>query len=407
MPPVRRLYRCPRRRICGGVARGVAIHLGISAWVVRALFVVLTAAQGMGVLLYVVLWVVVPVQPAADRASRGRAAISALVSGVMAVAVGLGLWQWSRSTHTLVLGFAGVVLVGAALTWQRTDPQQREQRLSSSLTFPWLGIASDQRRSITLLRWCAGGVLVLIGLAGLLIISGEFTAPRSGVIFGVTMLAGLAIVLGPWLARVLAALRQERYARIRSQERAEVAAIVHDKVMHTLALIQRRAGDPREVSRIARGQERELRSWLYGTPAAADQQFGAAVHAVAAEAEDAYAVTVETVVVGDIGLDEPTHALVAATREALLNAAKHAEVNKISLYAEVDAGADTEGISVYVRDRGVGFELATVPADRHGVHHSIIERMRRYGGTARLRTAPGQGTEVRLHLPRGGGGVSE
>ncbi len=149
--------------------------------------------------------------------------------------------------------------------------------------------------------------------------------------------------------------------------------------MHTLALIQRRADDPREVSRIARGQERELRSWLYGTAAAAavDQQFSAAMQAVAAEVEDAYAVTVETVVVGDVGLDESTHALVAATREALLNAAKHAEVTKISPYAEVAAGA--EGISVYVRDRGVGFELATVPADRHGVHHSIIERMRLAG----------------------------
>jgi signal transduction histidine kinase len=171
---------------------------------------------------------------------------------------------------------------------------------------------------------------------------------------------------------------------------------VHDQVLHTLALIQRRAGDSTSVLRLARGQERTLRNWLYKPTGSPADRFAAALEQAAAEVEDTFGIEVETVVVGDCETDEQVTALVAAAREALVNAARHAKVGSVSLYAEAEA----EQLSVFVRDRGSGFELSTVDADRHGVRGSIIGRMRRHGGQAEIRTAPGEGTEVRLTVPR-------
>ncbi len=397
-PP--RLLRASRGRLLGGVGAGIAAHLGMSRWVVRTAFATLVPFQGVGVLLYAVFWVVLPADPDAERATRrGSGVGQALFFGVIVAATVVVLGLWQSSTQILVLACVGIVVIGAALTWQRVDVAQREQWIAVAPTTSWLGAAAGSTRPATLLRWACGGGLVLAGLAGLLIVSGELTGLRSGLIFTAAMLAGIAVVLGPWLARVLGALRQERHARIRSQERAEVAAIVHDKVMHTLALIQRRAGDAREVSRLARGQERELRTWLYTPASASDRRFSAAVEAAAAEVEDTYAVTVGVVTVGDAVLNAPLTALVAATREALLNAAKHAGVTDISLYAEVESSAKNPTVSVFVRDRGSGFAADAVPSDRHGVHDSIVARMRRHGGHAELRTAPGEGTEVGLRMP--------
>jgi signal transduction histidine kinase len=190
-------------------------------------------------------------------------------------------------------------------------------------------------------------------------------------------------------------LRAERVGRIREQERAEIAAMVHDQVLHTLALIQRKAADAKEVVRLARGQERALRNWLYKPTASPTDKFSAAVEEIVAEVEDTYGIVVESVVVGDIDVNESVAALVAAAREALVNAARHAKVASVSLYAEVES--DT--ISVFVRDRGVGFEMAGVGPDRHGVRGSIMGRMERHGGTAEIRSEPGSGTEVRLSMP--------
>jgi signal transduction histidine kinase len=171
--------------------------------------------------------------------------------------------------------------------------------------------------------------------------------------------------------------------------------MVHDQVLHTLALIQRNAADTAMVTRLARGQERSLRNWLYKPMGSASEFFAAAVEQAAAEVEDTYAIAVETVVVGDQEVDEHTRALVAATREALVNAARHAKVGTVSLYAEVEPGE----VSVFVRDRGVGFEPSTIDDNRHGVRGSIVGRMQRHGGRAEIRSEPGEGTEVRLHLP--------
>jgi signal transduction histidine kinase len=243
-------------------------------------------------------------------------------------------------------------------------------------------------------------LLVIVGVVGILgrFAPGEpdLSATLFGMLFALLALAGVVIALAPVLWRMVGQLREERVARIREQERAEVAAMVHDQVLHTLALIQRNATDSTSVVRLARGQERTLRNWLYKPTGSPSDRFAAALEEVAAEVEDTYAVSVETVVVGDGDNDEHVGALIAATREALVNAARHAKVGTVSLYAEAEA----EQFSVYVRDRGAGFDLSTVDGDRHGVRGSIIGRMQRHGGHAHIRSAPGEGTEVELTIPR-------
>jgi signal transduction histidine kinase len=197
--------------------------------------------------------------------------------------------------------------------------------------------------------------------------------------------------------RMISDLGEERRQRIRAQEREELAARLHDSVLQTLALIQRNAAAPREVVRLARGQERELRTVLYGSKAPGGQ-LSDALRSLAAEVEDEYGVAVDAVVVGDASTDgrPGLAALVAASREALVNAAKHAEVSSVSLYAEVEA----DDIAVYVKDRGAGFDAASVDADRQGIRQSIVGRMERHRGTAKVRSRVGEGTEVEMRLPR-------
>ena len=261
------------------------------------------------------------------------------------------------------------------------------------------GVDNTDRRAY-LLRLIGGGTCVMVGVVGLVVVvSPELrvgvTASVEGLLFALLGLAGVALVTAPLLWRTFGQLRAEREARIREQERAEVAAIVHDQVLHTLALIQRNAGDARTVQRLARVQERSLRGWLYQPGTGAGDMLAAAVEQACAEVEQAYAIVVESVVVGDRAVDENVAALVLAAREAMVNAARHAKVETVSLYAEVESDA----VSVFVRDRGVGFDPDQVDRDRQGVRGSIIGRMARHGGTAEIRSEPGEGTEVRLRLP--------
>jgi signal transduction histidine kinase len=193
-------------------------------------------------------------------------------------------------------------------------------------------------------------------------------------------------------------LTAERAERVRTQERADMAAHLHDSVLQTLALIQRNADDAATVARLARAQERDLRSWLYAGEAADESSVAAALRAAGAGVEDAHGVSVDVVAVGDCPFGEQVRPIVNAAREAMTNAAKHAGTPRVDVYAEVTEDA----IEVFVRDRGAGFDPTTVPDDRHGVRDSIVDRMRRHGGRAEVRSAPGEGTEVRLHLPRPG-----
>ncbi len=207
---------------------------------------------------------------------------------------------------------------------------------------------------------------------------------------------GLAITLGPWVWRLTSDLAAERAERVRTQERADLAAHLHDSVLQTLALIQKNAGDAATVARLARSQERDLRSWLFDSTPVGDGTLAGAMREVVREIEDTYGVDVELVTVGEAHVDEALAPIVAATREAATNAAKHAGTHVVDIYAEV---GPTQ-VEVFVRDRGTGFDPESIPADRQGVRNSILDRMSRHGGTAEVRSTPGSGTEVRLKLPR-------
>jgi signal transduction histidine kinase/phage shock protein PspC (stress-responsive transcriptional regulator) len=402
--PVRRLYRDPSRRLVAGVASGIAAHLGLSPLVVRIVFIGLLPFNGIGPLMYAIFWAVLPTQPldpAAPRPRRDRRQL------VQLLALGIGVLLLQQLTGIgggadAALGWlVAVIAVGAGIIWHLADPGRRRRWSATVPQAPWLAPVVDERdRPGYLLRLIGGGACVIVGVIGLLVVFWPnhgvgFGALLGGLLYSLIALAGVALVLAPLLWRMFTQLRAERVGRIREQERAEIAAMVHDQVLHTLALIQRNAADAKEVVRLARGQERSLRNWLYKPAASPTDKLSAAIEEIVAEVEDTYAVAVESVVVGDIDVNERVAALVAAAREALVNAARHGEVASVSLYAEVEGDA----VSVYVRDRGVGFEMASVGPDRHGVRGSIVGRMERHGGAAEIRSEPGAGTEVRLTMP--------
>lgn len=379
----------------------MARHLGISLLAVRIAFVVLLGFNGLGLLLYAAFWAVLP-QQQPTGAPPPRRDVAALLPFI---AIGLGVIIVSslvfdgRGVANTAGWLVAVIAVGAGVIWHQADPGRRQQWSETIPQVPWLGavVAESDRRSF-LLRFIGGGVLVAVGIIGVVWVYGpndNLEAVFNGVIFALVGLAGVGVVTAPVLWRTISQLRTEREGRIREQERAELAAMIHDQVLHTLALIQRNAADVKSVQRLARGQERSLRNWLYRPTASPTERFAAALEQAAAEVEDTYAITVETVVVGDTPCDERVGALVAAAREALVNAARHAGVQTVSLYAEVES----DELSVFVRDRGAGFDMDTVEEHRHGVRGSIVGRMQRHGGRAEIRSAPGDGTEVRLIMP--------
>jgi signal transduction histidine kinase len=290
--------------------------------------------------------------------------------------------------------------LGGALIWRQASEAQRDRLRDLSRR----SLMADFAERNGLLRVVAGVALVAVG-AVLILARSDLSTLRDGLPAIAVTVAGLALVTGPWWLRLVSAFNAERAERIRTQERADLAAKVHDSVLQTLALIQRNADSPREVVRLARGQERELRSLLYG--AASGTSAGTLAEALsqaAAEVEDLYAVRVDVVTVGDVPARtdggprrRDLDALVAAAREAMSNAARHSGADTVSVFLEVDDDA----ISVFVRDRGVGFDPDSVSADRQGLRGSILARMQRHGGTATITARPGQGAEVALTLPRG------
>jgi signal transduction histidine kinase len=399
-PPTRRLVRPREHRIIAGVAAGLAEHLGVPLLAVRIALVVLLGFSGLGLLLYAVFWAVLPQQVATGAASPRRDL--AMLLPFAAIGLGVVLLQalvFKNSVAGTVGWLIAVVAVGAGIIWHQSDPSRRGQWAGNLPQTPWLAavVAESDRRSF-LFRFIGGGILVAVGIIGVVAVyapADSLSAVFNGVIFAFVGLLGVGVVVAPLVWRTFGQLRAEREGRIREQERAELAAMIHDQVLHTLALIQRNSADIKEVQRLARGQERSLRNWLYRPTGSPTERFAAGLEQAAAEVEDTYAITVETVVVGDTQSDERVAALVAAAREALVNAARHAGVQTVSLYAEVEE----DELSVFVRDRGAGFEIGGVAETRHGVRGSIIGRMQRHGGRAEIRSAPGDGTEVRLMLP--------
>jgi signal transduction histidine kinase len=407
----RRAYRDTQEPIIGGVSGGLARHLGVPVLWVRAAFVLTAALGGMGIALYAGLWMVLPpdtrfVQeaPGLESASRtgkrpGRVrrltdvgpaiALAALGFGlVIAVEalLGAGALFWP-----LFLGMCGI-----ALLWRQADEAQRERWVDSTGRIDPLRAVFGRGGWASYARVAAGALLIVAALLVFSLTSGSFGAAPEVAIAGLLGIAGLAIVVGPWIYRLASDLTAERAERVRTQERADLAAHLHDSVLQTLALIQKNAGDGPLVARLARKQERDLRSWLYAGEAADESTLGSALRGVGAAVEDTHGASVDVVTVGDCEFAESLRPIVNAAREAVTNAAKHAGTGKVDVYAEVTADA----VDVFVRDRGAGFDPDAVATDRYGVRHSIIDRMQRHGGSAEIRSAPGDGTEVRLHLPR-------
>ena len=378
-----------------GVAGGIAAHTRVSPVIIRLAFIALLGWNGVGAVIYAIYWAVVKDDVESPPVQRDTRRVLSYVALTVCVMFGVYFLLHSDTMAAATGLLIALVAVGAGVIWHQADPGRARST--------WIGRALGERdRPAFVLRFIGGAVLVSAGVIGLTLINWPLksTGPDlssliMALVFTLISLAGVGVVAAPMLWRTFGALRSEREGRIREQERAELAAMIHDQVLHTLVLIQRNSGDAASVSQLARGQERSLRNWLYKPTGSAEEFFAAGVEQAAAEVEDTYAIAVETVVVGDRQIDERIAALVAATREALVNAARHAKVTTVSLYAEVEPGE----ISVFVRDRGVGFDTSTVEEHRHGVRGSIVGRMARHGGKAEIRSEPGEGTEVRLTLP--------
>jgi phage shock protein PspC (stress-responsive transcriptional regulator) len=374
------LVRPRSGRMLAGVAAGTAAHLRADPLVVRVGLVAL-AVTGIGVVVYGLLWLFMPLSdselpaaPVAPQPSR-RQTIGLVLLGIGALVLVTNLASWGSGDVTVPLLLVGV---GLATIWRQLDTDRTLKRPG----VPWV--------------LAGGGALGAIGVVLLLATTGQLANARNGFAATLVILVGIVLATLPIWRRLLTSREVERTARIRSEERAAVAAHLHDSVLQTLALIQRHAGDQQAVARLARSQERELRTWLYEPEKASEGTWAGLVSAMVAEVEADHELTIDPVVVGDAPVDDALAALGAATREALVNAAKHSGAPSADLYTEVTA----RQVSVFVRDRGSGFDPAAVAADRRGLRDSVTGRLTRAGGTATVRSAPGEGTEVELLLPR-------
>jgi signal transduction histidine kinase/phage shock protein PspC (stress-responsive transcriptional regulator) len=392
--------------VVAGVALGLARWLGVDPVIVRIGFVVLSFAGAVGLILYGALWALLPSddevpstgpQDAAPTSRRATVqqgvALGLITLGSLLLLRRLGLWFGDALVFPILLA-----AVGSAIVWTRSDAEDRA-RLTRGIRLPGgrRVFAQAAAAPASPIRLIVGTLLVAGAVAGFLAANDALVALRDLGIALLAALVGVSMLFGPWLWRLAEQLATERRERIRQEERAEVAAHLHDSVLQTLALIQRSSDQPQRMVALARRQERELRAWLFDRPAAdADQTLISAVTAVAEEVEAMHAATVEVVGVGDAPLDDRARALVGGLREAIVNAAKHSGTASVDVYLEVD---DRELVA-FVRDRGRGFELASIPEDRRGIRSSIIDRLERHGGGARINSTPGHGTEVELSVPR-------
>lgn len=380
------------------MAGGLAQRLGVDPLLLRIAFVALSLAGGAGILLYGLAWALLPLD-SGGRAPRRRAtlqqsaALALILLGVLLLLRRLGLWFGDTLVWPVLLAAAG-----SAIVWLRSEDTDRARWSRAASRLPGNAVTAAASGPVSPVRVVIGTILVATGVAGFLAANEGLTALRDLGIAVVAGVVGVVLLFGPWLWRLTDQLGAERRERIRQEERAELAAHLHDSVLQTLALIQRSSEQPRRMVALARRQERELRSWLYGQQSdlSAPATLEAAVEAVAEEVEAVHDLAIEVVVVGDAPVDDRVRALLAATREACVNAAKHADVDGIAVYVEVE----DERITAYVRDRGGGFDPEAIPPDRHGIRESIVGRLRRHGGHARVWSSPGSGTEVELTVPR-------
>jgi signal transduction histidine kinase/phage shock protein PspC (stress-responsive transcriptional regulator) len=416
--PVHSLRRDPERGVLGGVCAGIAERLGVDPLIIRVAFVA-AAVGGFGIPAYLIAWVALPAEaggrPPVAIFRTGRAAVEvALGVGLLVVAAllamrELGFWFSDAVAWPLVL-----IAAGGALLWRQSmggPPETATETVKPAAVAPApkpapaapqpgpkrVEVQLQRERPDAAGRSRTGIGIALVVAAGFAFLqaTGALGAVRDVLLAIVAVVVVLGVILAPWIVRLVRSLSQERAERIRSQERAEVAAHLHDSVLQTLAMVQRRADDPQEVAQLARRQERELRAWLSNRPAPGRAaSLAAALEEAAARVEERHGVPVEVVAVGDSPLDPAAEALVGAAREAMTNAAKFGGGSPVDVYAESSNGR----VQVFIRDRGPGFDPAALPPDRRGVKESIVGRMRRHGGRATITSAPGAGTEVELVL---------
>lgn len=395
------LVRPETGRMIGGVSAGLAAHLGVPVKVIRIGFLATAIPFGAGLAVYGFLWATMregsvgPITPQAGSTSAqesrfpgvrsirtwlrsGNEAVVVTLLGALAIAVAVALWLGSAGIGvdpSVVLPIAAIV-IGTVFFWSQLDEAD----------------PIGARRPVRWIWLVVGLSLTAMGLVGLLI--GQTDIGQIWQVAGAVLaaLVGVVVLAAPWILRLWSNLREEQAARIRATERADIAAHLHDSVLQTLALIQRRSSDPAAVARLARAQERQLRSYLYDEDARAGT-LGAALAAALDEIEDLHGVPVELVVTGDRDMDGHLDALVKAVREAAWNAVRHAEP-PITAYVEVGPNS----VEAFVRDHGSGFSLDDVPDDRAGVRESIIGRMERHGGRAAIKRRT-DGTEIELSLP--------
>jgi signal transduction histidine kinase len=386
-PPLRRDVLSSASGI-GGVARGISHWLGVETNTVRLAFAIGSLFNGIGILLYAILWAVLP---------DGRGSVPARRLGIQV--------DPSRQDPLMVGAFA-MTVTGALLLLRQTALW-----FPASYTWPLvamavgLGVVWQPQRStrgagLVTGRLVTGAVLVGIGFISLFGRGRSFAASRQMLLDTVVVLAGIALLVGPLFTRLARDLRAEESRRAQSEAKADVAAHLHDSVLQSLALIQKRAEAPSEVIAIARRQERDLREWLYGTPREPDSSLRAALQATASDLEGAHGVPIDIVTVGgDVSIDsvnaERVAGLVGAAREAMANAARHSGAPKVAVYVEVEP----DDVTVFVRDTGSGFDRSSIATTRQGLSGSIEGRMSRIGGYATIRSTEGIGTNVELHLP--------
>jgi signal transduction histidine kinase len=395
VPPT--IRRDPERRLIAGVCAGMARYFGIDPLWVRVAFVAAAAAGGFGVVVYLLGWAFMPVDASVTPARRpwsGRRASIQVGAGAGLLLLSLllalratGIWFSDAIVWPLVL-----VGAGAALLWR----QSVGETTASAPSTPDSRLPTPAREGSRISRTGFGIALVIAAGVVFLRATGSLSAARDVVLAVLVVAVGLSVIFAPLIARLVGSLSAERAERIRSQERAEMAAHLHDSVLQTLALMQKRADDPRQVAALARRQERELRSWLSGRGEAArgGRRIALALEGAADEIEREHGVPIDVVAVGDAPLGAAGEAAVAAAREAMLNAAKFGGGSPVDVYAE----AGERRVQIFVRDRGPGFDPSSIPQDRRGVRESIVGRMERHGGRAVIRTPEGGGTEVELLL---------
>ena len=399
--PRSRLERSRTDRLFGGVAGGIGQHLGVHSNIVRAAFVALSFAAGFGVVVYLLTWLLAPLEAATagaePRARRIRWPSWRQAVGIGLMAVGLlvvvsitGLWFGGEHGWPIVLA-----AIGFAILWARSGGGD-DGRGRWSLSRLGTPLGSMVAGPGSLPRVAIGSLLILAGMGVFVAANTSIAAAGNVLLAMIVAIGGAALLAGPWVWSLGRELVEERSSRVRSDARAEMAAHLHDSVLQTLALIQR-AKAPREMASLARTQERELRAWLYGrAPELAGVRLRDAIDSMAGRIERQHQVSVEAVVVGDAEMDDQLRALVNACAEAVANAARHSGSTSISVYVEVE----DDSVSAFVRDQGAGFDPAVVPADRRGIADSIVGRMERRGGNAQVHSRPGAGTEVVLQLPR-------